>query len=336
MIRDVHKLLARIRAIQDEMRDQVVMACEQITMEQLSKVVTEQAGDTIFAIDKISEDVLLSHFEQLGREWSFMLIAEGMGEDGILAFPSNTDPTDAELCIIVDPIDGSRGLMYQKRPAWILTGVATNQGSATRLSDVELAVQTEIPLIKQHLCDSLWAIAGQGVGGERFNRFTNERYPLLPQPSQASTIAQGFGCIARFFSGGQAELAAIGDEVIERILEPIQSGKALIFEDQYISTGGQLYELMMGHDRWIADFRSLVTHLQKSGLCCHPYDLCTALIAQEAGVIVTNEYGQQLSSPLDVTTNLAWMGYANAAIYQQVAPILFAVLEQHTLLDRRS
>ena len=32
--------------------------------------------------------------------------------------------------IIVDPIDGTRGLMYQKRPAWILTGVAAGPGAA--------------------------------------------------------------------------------------------------------------------------------------------------------------------------------------------------------------
>ena len=78
---------------------------------------------------------------------------------------------------------------------------------------------------------------------------------------------------------------------------------------------------MMGHDRWIADLRSLLASLQNSGLCCHPYDLCTELIAHEARVIVTDEYGQQLTSPSNVTTNLAWIGYANTAIYQQIAPI---------------
>ena len=44
--------------------------------------------------------------------------------------------------------------MYQKRPAWILTGVAPGPGPST-LADIELAVQTEIPLVKQHLCDEL-------------------------------------------------------------------------------------------------------------------------------------------------------------------------------------
>ena len=39
---------------------------------------------------------------------------------------------------------------------------------------------------------------------------------------------------------------------------PAVAGKAACFEDQYLSTGGQLYELMAGHDRFIADIRPLL------------------------------------------------------------------------------
>ena len=63
--------------------------------------------------------------------------------------------------------------------------------------------------------------------------------------------------------------------------------KAACFEDQYLSTGGQLYELMAGHDRFIADIRPLLQSVVASrglppALCCHPYDICTALIARSA------------------------------------------------------
>ena len=53
--------------------------------------------------------------------------------------------------------------MYQKRSAWILTAVAPNRGAGTSLRDIELAVQTEIPLVKQHLSDQLWALRGGGA-----------------------------------------------------------------------------------------------------------------------------------------------------------------------------
>ena len=49
---------------------------------------------------------------------------------------------------------------------------------ATTLDDIQLAVQTEIPLVKQHLADQLWAIRGQGAEGVRFNRLTGEEQVL--------------------------------------------------------------------------------------------------------------------------------------------------------------
>jgi len=338
MIRNADQLVIRLRAIQALIREAVVEACEQTALEQLSAVVGDDAGDTIFAIDRVSEDVLLEHFHELAQEWPCVLIAEGLGETGRVVLAPDGDPEQAEVRIIVDPIDGTRGIMYQKRPAWILTGVASNRGPATSLADIELAVMTEIPLVKQHLCDSFWAIRGAGAHGERFNRLNGETQPLVPRPSGASTIAQGYGGLARFFPGARGELATVDDLVVERLLGPITAGRAQAFEDQYICTGGQLYELMMGHDRWIADLRPLVESVLRQrglelGMLCHPYDLCTELVAREAGVLVTDEHGQQLRAPLDVTSGIAWIGCANPAIYEQVLPTLSAILRERGLLD---
>ena len=137
-------------------------------------------------------------------------------------------------------------------------GSSLEPGRAPTLADIELAVQTEIPLVKQHLSDTLWAIVGQGADGERYDRLTKKRHRRLARPSRASTIRQGYGGLARFFPGARTELAAIDDAVVERLLGPPEKGRAQAFEDQYISSGGQLYELMMGHDRWIADLRPLI------------------------------------------------------------------------------
>ena len=334
MIPNAAELLLQVRQIHASIRESVIAACERQTTEALSTIITEQAGDAVFAIDRIAEEALLKHFSVLGQNRSFLLIAEGLGESGIATFPAGLNATDAELRILIDPIDGTRGLMYQKRAAWILTGIAPNRGPRTSVTDIELAVQTEIPLLKQHLCDSLWAITGQGAFGERYNRLTGERTPLLPQPSRATTILQGYGNIARFFPGNRAELAQIDDELIERVLGPRVFEKPQAFEDQYISTGGQLYELMMGHDRWVADLRSALavrTGVQ-TGLCCHPYDICTELIAREAGVIVTNEQGRPIAVPLDVFTDLSWIGYANQVLEKQLAPALQTLLAEHGLL----
>jgi hypothetical protein len=224
--------------------------------------------------------------------------------------------------------------MYQKRPAWILTGVAPGPAPRT-LADIELAVQTEIPLVKQHLSDELWAVRGHGTSAIRFNRLTGETTSLPLHPSGSTNIAHGFAMIARFFPGNRAELAAIDDELVEAMMGPPQPGKAQSFEDQYISTGGQLYELMAGHDRFVADLRPLFERQRANGaaLCCHPYDLCTELIARELGVLVTDERGSPLRATLDVTTDVSWVGYANEALRATIEPHLRRALARRGLIE---
>lgn len=336
MIRNAPALLDRLRAIHGAIRDAVVDACERQAIEHLAAAVAEEGGDTIFAIDRISERVLLEHFDALARDWSFVLVAEGLGVDGRIVLPRGTAASDAELRIIVDPIDGTRGLMYQKRSAWILTGVAPNGGESTNLSQIELAIQTEIPLVKQHLSDALW-VCDAAVSGERFNRLSGDRLPLVPRPSRATSIAQGYGSLARFFPGGRAILAAVDDATVERVLGAPQRGRAASFEDQYISTGGQLYELLMGHDRWLADLRPLLeVRLREigraAGLTCHPYDICTESVARACGVIVSDERGGPLCAPLDVSSDIAWVAFANPAIRDAVWPALVESLMEQRLL----
>ena len=329
-----HPLLAGVQALHRRIRRDLVEACEQAAVAALSRVAREDQGDTIYEIDRVAEHALV---EEIGRtiatrDAPVLLIAEGL-TGGEVVIPRDTPRTAVRWVMIVDPVDGTRGVMYQKRPAWILTGVAAGPGPRT-LADIELAVQTEIPLVKQHLCDEVWAVRGLGAAAFRTNRLTLESRPLELRPSSATTIAHGFATISRFFPGNRAELAAIDDEVVEAVLGPPQPGKAQAFEDQYISTGGQLYELMAGHDRFIADLRPLFERHRAGGaaLCCHPYDLCTELIARELGVPVTDERGGPLDAPLDVASDVAWVGYANQALKARVEPHLQRALTRRGLI----
>ena len=331
---DVADLLGPIRRIHERVRDAVVAECESAQLEQLAEVSNDEStGDTIYAVDRISEHLLVELFEKdLANVAPLILIAEGI-ENGHLVLPIGAKDSDAVWRVIVDPIDGTRGLMYQKRSAWVLTGVAPNRGAATDLQDIELAIQTEIPLVKQHLCDVLWSVSGEGAYAERFNRLTGERKPLPLRPSRTTTIRHGFAMIARFFPGVREELAAIDEEIVRGALGPVEPGKAHCFEDQYLSSGGQLYELMMGHDRFVADLRPLVESVLNArgltlGICCHPYDVCTELIAREAGVIVTDADGNPLRSPLQVEPDVAWAGYANDAIRREIEPLLHEALKK--------
>ncbi len=333
----IGELLAPLRALHDEVRHAVVAATERATLDDLAGIAADDEGDTIYAIDRVSEDTLVEFFErEIAPRTPVVLVAEGL-TGGRIVLPKGTDAADAPFVVIVDPIDGTRGLMYQKRSAWILTGVAPNRGGATNLSDIVVAIQSEIPLAKQHLSDVLWAERGRGAHAERVNRLTGARQPIRLRPSNASTIAHGFAMISRFFPGAREELAAIDEEIVLGALGPTQPGKAHLFEDQYISSGGQLYELVAGHDRFVADLRPLMDRVLAArgralGICCHPYDLCTELIARELGVIVTDEHGRPLSAPLAVEPDVTWVGYANVRIRAQVEPLLRQALAARGLV----
>ena len=69
------------------------------------------------------------------------------------------------------------------------------------------------------------------------------------------------------------------------------------------------------------------------GHCCHPYDICTLLIAEELGVTITDPYGKPLETRLDVTTDVAWMGFANHQIRKQVEPCLLQILRERELTE---
>jgi hypothetical protein len=324
-----------LRRLHDSIRSLVVAACETRSMDDLTSVSHEGAGDVIYAIDRISETALVDWFtREIAAHEAIVLIGEGL-PNGRIVLPTGAHESDVHWRIIVDPIDGTRGLMYQKRPGWILTGVAPDRGDKTTLADIEIAIQTEIPLVKQHLCDQLWAIRGNGVDAIRHNRLTGDSQPLTIQPSRATGLRHGFATICRFFPGGRDVLAALDEELCDRVLSR-QHGEVGVFEDQYACTGGQLYGLATGQDRFVADLRPLVQRFAEQrgiapGHCCHPYDLCTKLIAEEAGLIVTSPTGDTLAAPLDTESNVGWIGYANQQLRSLVEPVLQDLLRKYGL-----
>jgi len=336
-MRDPDALLNLILALHRDVRDEIVAATERQGVERMAAIDRDDEGDTIYAIDVVGETLVTRIAEALARERTFVMVAEGLA-GGRRVYPSGADEASADCCIVVDPIDGTRGLMYQKRSAWILTAVASYRGPGTSLRDIELAVQTEIPLLKQHLSDQLWAVRGRGAHAERHNRLTGERRPIRLRPSAASSIAHGYATIVRFFPSARDVLAAIDEAIVYGALGAYSPGKTHCFEDQYASTGGQLYELLAGHDRFIADLRPLLRPvLAERGLppalTCHPYDICCALIAEEGGVIVTNPRGQPLDALLNVEAEIAWAGYANARVRSQVEPLLQQTLRARGWID---
>lgn len=325
MIADPQSIVARLKEFQAATRQLLI---DSRSRKNLHHVARDSAADTIYGIDAVVEPIL----DDFCREWAgttpLVLIAEGVesdgGQEGVKVYPAGSREEDAALRLLVDPIDGTRAIMYDKRPAWALAGVAPNRGPDTRLRDIEVAVMTELPTSKMGLADVLWAIKGRGAHGERVDLASGKSTPFHFAPSRAQTIHHGFAMVVDFFPGTKVISGELMEHLVRGVTGDGYAADSTVFEDQYISTGGQFYEVIVGHDRFNADLRPLFHCVQNqpAGLCCHPYDCATMLIAEEAGVILTDGLGRPLDGPMDVTTGISWAAFANPTLQRQLEPLM--------------
>jgi fructose-1,6-bisphosphatase/inositol monophosphatase family enzyme len=287
----------------DHVRDAVIGARGM----DMATIEGETPADTIYAIDKVTDDALVAWFEP--RWTDVELVSEGLHEPLVLGEPRWT--------VIVDTVDGTRGLMHDKRAAWCLAAAAPHGGT---LRDIAAAAMTELPTVKQTLADQYAGTRGGGVTGRRIDLGGGAPTPLVPRPSTATDLEHGFAQIAKFLPAGKPALAAIEAELFARL------GASEVFDDEYLASGGQVHELMTGRDRFDADLRPLV---DPAAFAAHPYDLCTAMLLTEAGGVVTDPWGDPLDAPLDTTTPVAWVGYANPHLAAWIGPVLAEVLRDH-------
>ncbi len=317
--RDLHEARRLLCRLQDHVRDQLV-GTRARQAGRFARVVAVTSADTIYHLDRISERAILGWFAAHWPErWPVEIVMEGLEGPGAVTFPRGTPADRTVLKCILDPVDGTRGLMYDKRSAWSLAALAPQRGAKNTLADIMVAAMTELPTSKQGRADQFSAIKGRGVVAERVELGSGARRPLAVRPSRARDCRGGFAAISRFFPEGKTRLARLEEDLWDG-LYGAKGEPPVVFEEQYISTGGQLHELIAGHDRFIADLRPLV--VRRTSLSCHPYDICTALIAREAGCVVEAPLGGALRAPLDTTTPVAWVGYASPALARHIRPVL--------------
>jgi hypothetical protein len=328
-------------ALGDAIRNHLHQFAKKQSIEQLSSVAFTAKEDVIYAIDREVEPLISAHLRTLAiRAGGIVLIAEGVAPENSF-FPAFSDQMqeEARVRIIMDPIDGTRMIMYAKRSAFFLAGAALNFGFGTRLLDIEIAVLCELPTQKAAYADDLWARKGAGTQGQRrlLRQYRSDKgndiESLKIAGSRAKTLINGFGQVARIISPGRDILAQVDEYLVSKLYGDTLGDKPLIFEDQYISTGGQIYEVMMGHDRFCADLRPwLNSILQGLGrpLCftCHPYDCSAMLLATEAGCKLYDWKGEPFDGPMDLLSDMGWMLFANQDIDDLVRPILLEAMQE--------
>ena len=84
---EIRDLLEPIKRLHTSIRDRVVEECERSSVASLSQVVADDEGDTIFSIDRVSEELLVEFIErEIASSMPVVLIAEGI-EGGHIVLP---------------------------------------------------------------------------------------------------------------------------------------------------------------------------------------------------------------------------------------------------------
>ncbi len=350
-----HPLLEPLQALHRRIRDEVVASTERAAVEALSHVHADDEGDTIYAIDKVAEDVLVEAIDRT--------IAREHGTRGAGRRRTARRPRRAAAWRVRRrrPLDDHRGphrrharpdvpeaprLDPHRRRA--TARIQPDRSPPNPLNPRPVCptssshFRPRFPLVKQHLCDELWAVAGQGAHGIRVNRLTGDREltaapPLAIDDAGArlcdrrallSRDARGTGRARRrdrrhaAGPAGPREGAAVRGPVhLER--RPTLRARHRPRSVHRRPASSHAHR----HTHSEARQSSIVGTSAHQSLCCHPYDLCTELIARECGVVVTDERGAPLDAPLNVEADVSWVGYANAGLRATVEPVLQAALK---------
>ncbi len=116
---DTARRLAWLRRLGAALQAAISAGLRTESVERLASVAGERGGDIIYRLDEHGEAALLTLCDEWAREEPFLLVAEGL-EQGQRLCPRHADRARLAFTLIVDPVDGTRGLMYAKRSAQAL------------------------------------------------------------------------------------------------------------------------------------------------------------------------------------------------------------------------
>ncbi|MCC6409255.1 MAG: hypothetical protein IT453_19005 [Planctomycetes bacterium] len=337
------------------------------TLASLGRPVREGVGDTTFGLDECTERELDLWFEESARRGPLSVLTEDRGwrhrgPDGRGGWRELPGFDHGGPRIAIDPVDGTRNVMADLRSAWVVVSFAPPGRGAPRMRDLTLGVVSEIPDSRAARYRELVGIAGGactareveldasvdrgGQAGEPLASATaTDSRRALEQDGRAFTSGRvvaervlsadalahkdhGYFTFFRFLPDQRPLIARVEAAFFARLAEHEGADVRTCWDDQYISSGGQLALIALGVYRMATDLRAWVaTKRGVPTMTTKPYDLAGAVVcARAAGAIVTTPDGAELDFPIDCETPVDFAAFANRATFERVLPHLRAAL----------
>ncbi len=285
------------------------------------------AGDVSYALDLPAEAAIEAFAQEVAGSQPLTVVSEG---PGISRYEGRGADQGPALRVLIDPVDGTRSLMHDMRSAWALTGVARDRGDATRLSDIELAVQTELPTTTAAVYHVLTAIRGQGARIARHDVATGEVLEEGPlRAPQQLPLSNGYFAFTRYLAVERPLVAQLERLFLESALPAHGIDPRFVYDDQYLCSAGQLFLVTTGRYRMLADLRAWLRRTRGlANFTAKPYDLAALLIYREAGVSVLDANGDDLDAPLDTESPLDVLAWPNDSLRAAFQPHLMDAMKQ--------
>ncbi len=238
-------------------------------------------GDAQFNIDTVAEDAVLAYIKESNKD-----IAVYSEDEGLKVFGKNP-----EHILIVDPIDGTRPMAAGLEMACISIAAARYSKEA-KIKDIEYALVMELKTGSYLYSDH----SQEGILYEGYQ---------VPLPNLSKTVDLNKMFWTIEFNGHPMKLMY---EAYGHLVDnSANNGGVFIFNSATYSISriitGQMDAYVDIGNRLLKDNPALLPEFQRvgNGMVLHlfPYDIAAIVyIAQKAGVIITDAYGNSLEETL--------------------------------------
>ena len=233
---------------------------------------------------------------------------------------------------MLDPVDGTRNLMNDLRSAWSVIAAAGPGSAKPRLADVRYGLVAELSTSRE---SQRRVLSARRAGPCRFellelgqatDRVCRDQMLVADDDDRAD---HGYFPFFRFRPEERPIIARVEADFFARLSRHEAAAIETCFDDQYITSGGQLMLLAFGTYRMVCDLRATVADAQgRRTITSKPYDVAGAIVvAESAGCRITAPDGSALDFPLDTHTPVAFVGWANTATERRLTPHFRAALQ---------